>query len=63
MIKSTPTDMLAPDADLILAIMALKAKLKLESKCQYFAGHQDAKKRKVKSSKEKRREKRFERLK
>jgi hypothetical protein len=43
--------------------MALKAKLKLETKCQYFAGHQDAKKRKVKSPKEKRSEKRFERSK
>jgi hypothetical protein len=43
---------------LILAILALKAKLKLETKCCYVAGHQDEKKRKVKSSKEKRKEQR-----
>lgn len=52
-----PSDMLAPDADLILAIMALKQKLKLETKCRYISGHQDEKKRKIKSSKEKRKEK------
>ena len=61
----TPTDMLAPDADLILAIMAIKKKISANIKCRYVAGHQDEKKRKIKSSKERRkerREKRRERL-
>ena len=53
----TPTHMLAPDANLLLAIMATKAKLATNIKCRYVAGHQDERKRKVKSSKEKRTEK------
>ena len=53
---------LAPEADLLLAIMAIKKKLATNVKCRYIAGHQDEKKRKVKSSKEKRKEKREKRL-
>jgi hypothetical protein len=53
----TPTDMLAPDGDLILAIMAIKKKISANIKSRYIAGHQDEKKRKVKSSKERHKEK------
>ena len=56
----TPTDTLAPDADLVLAIMATKAKLAANIKCRYVAGHQDEKKKKLshQSKDEKRKEKR-----
>jgi len=59
---SNPTGMLAPDADLILAIMDIKRKLSANIKCRYVASHQDEKKRKVKSSKERRKERRVKRL-
>jgi hypothetical protein len=53
-----PTGMLAPDADLILAIMDIKRKMSANIKCRYVASHQDKKKRKVKSSKERHKERR-----
>ena len=53
--------MLTPDAELILAIMAIKKKISANIKCRYVASHQDEKKRKVKSSKQRRKEKREKR--
>ena len=57
----TPTGMLAPDADFILAIMDIKRKMSANIKCRYVASHQDEKKRKFKSSKQRCKERRGKR--
>jgi hypothetical protein len=48
----TPSDMLAPDADIILAILHHKRKTKIESECIHVLPHQDTKERKTKEEKE-----------
>ena len=38
----TPTEMIGPDADLVLAIQALKTKLDFPVECKHVYGHQDS---------------------
>ena len=47
----TPSDMLAPDADIILAILDHKRRTQTQSECVYVQAHQDTKKRKTKEEK------------
>jgi hypothetical protein len=47
----TPKDALAPDADIILAILHHKQKTGLNSECKHVLSHQDTKKRKTKEEK------------
>jgi hypothetical protein len=48
----TPGDMLAPDADIILANLHHKQTTKIASKCIHVLSHQDTKERKTKEEKE-----------
>ena len=52
-----PSDMLAPDADIILAILHHKKKTKIASECIHVLSHQDTKERKTKEEKEEKEEK------
>jgi hypothetical protein len=59
----TPSEMLAPDADIILAIMHQKKNAMYSSSCNHVLSHQDTKKRKskeekLKEKKERKRERR-----
>jgi hypothetical protein len=47
----TPSDMLAPDADIILAILDHKRRTQVHSECVHVLSHQDTKKRKTKEEK------------
>jgi hypothetical protein len=51
----SPSAALAPDADVILALIALKKKMNTSITCRYVPSHQDTKK-KIKSTREKKRE-------
>jgi hypothetical protein len=48
----TPGGMLAPDADIILAILHHKRKTGIQSECKHVLSHQDTKKKKSKEDKE-----------
>ena len=51
----SPSDMLAPGADVILALIALKRRVQTNITCQYIPSHQDTKdKKKCKEQREKR---------
>jgi hypothetical protein len=47
----TPSDMLAPDADIILAILDHKRRTQVHSECVHVLSHQDTKKQKTKEEK------------
>jgi hypothetical protein len=48
----TPGDMLAPDADIILAILHHKQTTKIASECIHVLSHQDTKEQKTKEERE-----------
>ena len=56
----TPSAMIAPDADIVLAIHHLKSTIKYKTRCRHVYGHQDSSKGKKKKSKKDEREKQRE---